>query len=1099
MFSQIHLPRHPWHLPQTALTPAPELPPPVAGALEIQFFRQTEDPSRLWLGKCSPRALGPADGRPGRHIEEYLEALGMHMYRLLGVDTPNVALCWQPVGQRALTALNEWAHLPGNTFLHICSQYISNLQLYGENFIAAYRTQSLRGEQCYHIDVGGLQVPLRGLGRALAAADLLHDVDCFGNTGRNIGYVFKQTADGGWYASTLKIDPGAVFSFLAGSMLFGIAASEHDPLGRDLWIGPMATRLHFEDLMPADQEEFIATVQTITQTRPEIFATLAVLACSEDGLSPAHKTALLAGLEQRKRRLIAAFAPEIQTQNAHYLHQHRRQVAQTWSETTPAPTQDHTPIEARSLNAHVEGLRIQEVGQAGQCWSFQRPQALRHFVGRVSLLTQMGRALHQGEPRSLLVHGFGGNGKTCTALQYVGLYESLYQRIIWLHAEAGLEIQVRILAALLCGITTPVPLAMLITQLHNQLAAERTLWVFDNAEDEATAAFFPRPSATNHVILTSRQAQWAGCTAFAITGFTPDEGKAYIETRLGLQNEVAIQRLLETVGHYPLALTHAVSYIHEGLATLEEYPRYFYLHQLRSTTSFDPALDTVRTSLTLSLVHLRRISPLALRVLQSCAGLAAEKIPLEFFVRLNQEDLATVRAHVGVLVRYSLITLEGDGDSFNVHRVLVALLDELWVSQEQRTGWLKAVGNSLTHFFQVDYPDIESMELARIMVPHVMECIERLPASLDALRAKLADGLGLHYFHTERLSSSAKIWFERALAIKERLYDADSVEVATTLEGLGQIYEHLDDTTRAKALLERALAIKTQHYGTEHLEVTTTLAMLAGVYTTSGEAARAKAIFEYVLLIYENHYGPNHIGVAKVLFRLADTYGPDALLQAIELYERALIIFKQKCGPNHVNVAITLANLGNAHGMLGNITRQKELYECAMAIFEQHYDADNEDALKIRRLFDDVTNSLEKTAQLQVCPEHSHQSLQQPSAALTPSPPQSPAPIVSTPPLDSRDSLAVAILAQRDLAISPSKPATSPLTTETNAPPTLDSDGFTSLFPYQQPPHRRLVRAAHRTSTTTTTSTRAGTRQQNAERSNDDAATTKKTSPCKLQ
>ena len=57
---------------------------------------------------------------------------------------------------------------------------------------------------------------------------------------------------------------------------------------------------------------------------------------------------------------------------------------------------------------------------------------------------------------------------------------------------------------------------------------------------------------------------------------------------------------------------------------------------------------------------------------------------------------------------------------------------------------------------------------------------------------------------------------ERVLAIKERAYGPDHLEVAATLYNLAIAHSGLENWAKARELLERVLPIWTRAYGTDH-------------------------------------------------------------------------------------------------------------------------------------------------------------------------------------------------------------------------------------------------------------------------------------------
>ena len=64
--------------------------------------------------------------------------------------------------------------------------------------------------------------------------------------------------------------------------------------------------------------------------------------------------------------------------------------------------------------------------------------------------------------------------------------------------------------------------------------------------------------------------------------------------------------------------------------------------------------------------------------------------------------------------------------------------------------------------------------------------------------------------------AGAKACFERALRIKEALYDPHHPSIATTINNLGLVLQDLGDLAGAKACLERALRIFRQRLPPDH-------------------------------------------------------------------------------------------------------------------------------------------------------------------------------------------------------------------------------------------------------------------------------------------
>ena len=71
--------------------------------------------------------------------------------------------------------------------------------------------------------------------------------------------------------------------------------------------------------------------------------------------------------------------------------------------------------------------------------------------------------------------------------------------------------------------------------------------------------------------------------------------------------------------------------------------------------------------------------------------------------------------------------------------------------------------------------------------------------------------------------AAQKNGLERALALKEKHYGPNHLEVALALMNLSNAYCELGNFKLQRKVLERALSIQEQVYGWDHREVATTL------------------------------------------------------------------------------------------------------------------------------------------------------------------------------------------------------------------------------------------------------------------------------------
>ena len=115
------------------------------------------------------------------------------------------------------------------------------------------------------------------------------------------------------------------------------------------------------------------------------------------------------------------------------------------------------------------------------------------------------------------------------------------------------------------------------------------------------------------------------------------------------------------------------------------------------------------------------------------------------------------------------------------------------------------------------------------------------PALLPAL-----DGLAPIYYQTMRTTDAEAAW-RRALAIRESVYGASTLEVAGALDNLGKFYLDLKKYTESSYCYERALFIRGKLLGDTNSATDETLANLAHVYGAQGRQPEAEPLYRQML------------------------------------------------------------------------------------------------------------------------------------------------------------------------------------------------------------------------------------------------------------
>ena len=104
----------------------------------------------------------------------------------------------------------------------------------------------------------------------------------------------------------------------------------------------------------------------------------------------------------------------------------------------------------------------------------------------------------------------------------------------------------------------------------------------------------------------------------------------------------------------------------------------------------------------------------------------------------------------------------------------------------------------------------------------------------------------------------AKDYHQRAIEIWIKVLGPNHINVATSYNNLGVVYEAMGELEQAKDYLQRALEIRIKVLGPNHIDVATSYNNLGSVFKAMGELEQAKDYHLRALEIRINVLGPNH-------------------------------------------------------------------------------------------------------------------------------------------------------------------------------------------------------------------------------------------------
>jgi tetratricopeptide (TPR) repeat protein len=435
----------------------------------------------------------------------------------------------------------------------------------------------------------------------------------------------------------------------------------------------------------------------------------------------------------------------------------------------------------------------------------------------------------------------------------------------------------------------------------------------------------------------------------------------------GSMERPALRRLLadiaaKRIGGLPLAHEQAAAYCERLAIGIAEYSRRFAATPSRMLDDIHAAPAeyhdgrTVAKTFALAIEEAAKRHPAAEPLLVHAALLAREPIPLFLFSEAREkfgEPLATALAGDGLdeavatlrafaLVDREVIADERDPaittDCIRLHP-LVRQVAAARLEGEARDAAKRALVDGVAAVYPTTVQnDPQTWPRARRLEPLALNLADSdaVTTGSEASAARLLDGVGSYWEAALAAYKQAQRLFERALAIRERVFGSDHSETARSLSNLASLLYAQGDFAVAQPLFERALAIEEKVLGPEHPDTATTLEHIGLLLQARGDLAAARPLFERALAIREKFLGPSHPATATGIFNLARLLqGQEELAAARPLFERALAIYQKVLGPEHPNTNRTRQNLAGLLLALGDAAQALALAETALAALDK--------------------------------------------------------------------------------------------------------------------------------------------------------------------
>ncbi|KAL0939237.1 NB-ARC and TPR domain protein [Colletotrichum truncatum] len=591
---------------------------------------------------------------------------------------------------------------------------------------------------------------------------------------------------------------------------------------------------------------------------------------------------------------------------------------------------------------------------------------VQQFVARGAELTRLHEALkHNGDRRTVVLHGLGGMGKTQLTIAYIKKHRDDYSAVIWLNATDETSLRQsfqraaqRILykypsVGYLENAMTNLDLDEIVRAVKrwlDQPSNNRWLIVYDNydhakfegndvvedndelvaegielnsgktsqRETEASKAYDIRMylPETEHgaILITSRLAKIQIGNNIQLRKMDEiDDSLAILAStsnRTNLRQDPAAIELAQQLDGLPLALSTAGAYLNQVSTSFEEYLNQYkssWLHLQKSSPQLRSYHQAMFSTWNISYAHIKRQIPESASLLKFWAYFDNGDLWYELLREGGPSGPAWLQN-----VTEDKITFDAAMRVLCDHG-LVDANPSTKEPKEESPGYSVhgCVHSWMTYVLNTEVNVDMAWLATECIVLHVPE--DEQPGYWWQQQRLLK--------HSDRCLTWSSQWLEL-------------LQEARAMHVLGDLNESQGRFAEAEAMYERALQGREKALGPDHTSTLTTVNNLGILYKAQGRLAEAEAMYKRALQGKEKALGPDHTSTLNTVNNLGLLYEAQGrLAEAEAMYERALQGYEKALGLVALKTFLpalnTLQNFGNLCKDLGRIEEAVTYYKQA--------------------------------------------------------------------------------------------------------------------------------------------------------------------------
>ncbi|XP_065645147.1 uncharacterized protein LOC136075563 [Hydra vulgaris] len=343
-----------------------------------------------------------------------------------------------------------------------------------------------------------------------------------------------------------------------------------------------------------------------------------------------------------------------------------------------------------------------------------------NLFSREKLLREIHRRFLQDVNKSTLVlFGMSGVGKTHIARKYCEMSYNFYKNFVWIDAAFGVfQTSMRNQCQIL-GLEVHdskgeyFNIKVIVEKIHNYYKNEKTLYIFDNVDDESVKnlSMYISRKPNSFTLITSQWRTWSNnVNKMLVDVFSSEEAFTYVKNDIKENTYESIRNLIKELGYHPFAITQAIKYINIHKISIEKY-----IDRYRSKPSEildnynfpteEESKSTIK-AINLVLIKLEKTKPFLFKLLNCLSHCDGQNISKQFIIQISNHmeinDESLIYETIELLMSYSLLNCFED-KKYSIHELTQLTCKNF----QRRNSSINTFLDQIVNYFKVEMNELK--------------------------------------------------------------------------------------------------------------------------------------------------------------------------------------------------------------------------------------------------------------------------------------------------------------------------------------------------------------------------------------------------------